>query len=152
MLVDKLTTFCDATAMSTAGTGRALIGSQIDTGSVQRDIAEGTPVELVITVHTTFTSDGSATVSFEVASDDSAAIATDASATEHIVTQAFPVASLVAGFEVWRGPLPKEGPAYERYLGILQNVGTAALTAGKLNAFLVGPNGSSKWKPYNAAR
>lgn len=152
MLTDKLNTLCDATALSTSGTGRAVVGSQIDLSAAQRDIGEGTPVELVVTVHTTCTSGGSATVSFEIVSDSTAALATDGTSTEHIVTQAFPVASLVAGFEIWRGPLPKEGPTYERYLGILQNVGTAALTAGKINAFIVGPNGSSKWKPMTAAR
>ena len=34
-------------------------------------------------------------------------------------------------------PVPLEGDKlYERYLGIQQNVGTAALTAGAINAFL----------------
>jgi len=41
----------------------------------------------------------------------------------------------VAGYEMCI-PLPLEGDAYERYLGVIQNVGTAALTAGAINAFL----------------
>lgn len=50
------------------------------------------------------------------------------------MTAAIPKASLVAGYLVAAVALPIG--SYERYLGIIQNVGTAALTAGKINAFL----------------
>jgi hypothetical protein len=99
---------------------------------------------LVIQVDTAVTSDGSATVSFELASDAGASIATDGSATVHFATGAIPKATLVAGYTAVAVALPM-GP-YERYLGILQNVGTAALTAGKVNAFLT--HDVSKWTAY----
>lgn len=144
MILDKYNEFADAVALSTSGTGRQLVGSQIDTGSVARDLGNGEPLFLVIQVDTAFTSGGSATVSFELASDASASIATDASATVHFATAAIPVASLTAGAVVATVALPMG--SYERYLGILANVGTAALTAGKINAFLT-PD-VSKWAAY----
>ena len=135
MIFDERNEFADATALSTAGTGRALVGDVIDLG-VARGIADGQPLYLVIQITTAPTSGGAATVSFELASDAAAAIATDGSATEHITTSSFAIATLVAGYELII-PLPVSGNnAFERYLGILQNVGTAALTAGAINAFL----------------
>jgi len=134
MWIDERNEFADATALSTAGTGRALVGDVIDL-EVARDIGNGQVVYLVIQVTTAVTSAGAATVSFELATDAAAAIATDGSATEHITTAAIPKATLVAGYEMCI-PLPLEGDAYERYLGVIQNVGTAALTAGAINAFL----------------
>lgn len=145
-ILDARNEFCDATALSTAGTGRALIGSQIDL-SVARDIGNGQPpLYLGIQVTTAVTSGGSATVSFILASDASASVAVDGTATEHIVTADIAVADLVVGYALYI-PLPPEASnAYERYLGLLQNVGTAALTAGAINAFLT-PTPPT-WKAY----
>jgi hypothetical protein len=134
MILDERNEFADATALSTSATGRALVGDVIDLGATSSDIGNGEQMYLVIQVDTAVTSGGSATVSFELASDASASIATDGSATVHAVTAAIPKASLVAGYVAAAVALPIG--TYERYLGILQNVGTAALTAGKVNAFL----------------
>lgn len=143
MILDEYNEFADATSMSTAATGRALVGDVIDLGSAPtlKDIGNGEPLYLVLQVDTSFTSGGAATVSFELASDAAAAIATDGSASVHFATAAIPVATLVAGYVAAIVALPMG--SYERYLGILQNVGTAALTAGKLNAFLTAD--PSKW-------
>ena len=89
---------------------------------------------LVLQVDTTATSGGSATVQFHLASDASASVATDGSATYHFSTAAIPVATLVAGYTIAAVKLPSG--VYERYLGILQTTAVAALTAGKINAFL----------------
>ena len=134
MILDERNEFADATALDTAGTGRVLVGDVIDLGATSRDIGNGQPLYAVIQVDTAVTSGGSATVSFEIASDAQAAIAVDGTATVHAVTAAIPKASLVAGYLVAAVALPIG--SYERYLGIIQNVGTAALTAGKINAFL----------------
>lgn len=134
MILDERTEFCDATSLSTAGTGPQLLGDQIDL-TVARDIGSGQPVYAYIQVDTAVTSTGSATVQFEIASDASAAIATDGTATEHVTSPAYPVATLTAGFTAIF-PLPLEGDAYERYVGLLANVGTAALNGGKINAGL----------------
>lgn len=134
MILDERNEFADATALSTAGTGRALVGDVIDLGGTSQDIGNGQQLYLVIQVDTAVTSAGSATVQFELASDASASIATDGTASVHYTSAAIAKASLTAGTVVAAVALPNG--TYERYLGILANVGTAALTAGKVNAFL----------------
>jgi hypothetical protein len=133
MIMDELLEFCDATSLSTAGTGRALIGDVVDLQG-GRDIGAGEDAYLVIQVNTAPTSGGAATVAFEFVSDAQAALATDGTATTHWTSGAIAIAALTVGrrFVV---PLPA-GTAYERYMGLLQNVATAALTAGKIDAFI----------------
>jgi len=132
MILDERTEFCDATALNTGGAGSYLLGDQIDTGGDGINDVSG--MFLVIQVDTTATSGGSATVQFHLCSDAAAAIATDGSATYHFSTSAIAVATLVAGYYVCKVALPKG--TYERYVGILQTTAVAALTAGKINAFL----------------
>lgn len=132
MILSKRTEFADATALGTSGTGLALVGDVVDTGG--DGINDIDSMYLVIQVDTAVTSAGSATVEFQLVSDAQGAIATDGTATVHYKSAAIPKATLVAGYTVAQVELPKG--QYERYVGILQNVGTAALTAGKVNAFL----------------
>lgn len=143
MILDSRNEFCDATALNTGAAGTYLIGSQVDT-SLANNVNDVDELYLVISVDTAVTSGGSATVQFHLASDDSASIATDGSATYHWSSPAIPKATLVAGYYVAKVELPKGD--YERYLGILQTTGTAALTAGKVNAFLT--NTPVTWKAY----
>jgi hypothetical protein len=138
MILDERTEFADATALGTAGTGRQLVGDVIDTGGDGVNYIDNLWLE--IQVETSVTSAGSATVSFELVSDAGAAIATDGTATLHFKSADIAKATLVAGYEAVCVQLPKG--VYERYLGIIANVGTAALTAGKINAFLT-PNPSA---------
>ncbi|QDP54908.1 MAG: hypothetical protein Unbinned3065contig1002_10 [Prokaryotic dsDNA virus sp.] len=143
MILDEFNEFADATALDTSGTDTDLIGDVIDLGATTPDLGNGQPVYLVIQVDTTVTSGGSATVQFHLASDAAAAIATDGSASYHYSSSAIAKATLVAGYEIIT-PVPLG--TYERYLGILTTTGTAALTAGKINAFLtLDPKG---WKSY----
>lgn len=145
MIMDKLSEFCDATALSTAATGLAAIGNNIDLGVGGRNIGQGKPAYLVITVDTAPTSGGAATVEFQLVSDAQDPPAADATETVHLKTGAFPIADLTQGKKIVL-PIPMEGVDFERYLGIQQNVGTAALTAGKINAFITyDPAG---WKAY----
>tara|TARA_R110002153_G_scaffold253645_2_gene411756 strand:+ start:1986 stop:2435 length:450 start_codon:yes stop_codon:yes gene_type:complete len=134
MILDERSEFCDATALDTAGTGRDLVGDVMDLGPTARDMGAGQPMYLVLSVDTSVTSGGSATVEFELCSDAQAAIAADGTATIHASTGAIAKATLVAGYETIIA-LPV-GNTYERFLGIVANVGAAALTAGKINAFL----------------
>ena len=146
MVLDERTEFCDAVSLNTGAAGSYLLGDQIDTGSVARDLGESADdLYLVLQVDTTATSGGSATVAFHLASDSTASVATDGSATYHFSTSAIPVATLVAGYVIAIVALPK-GKTYERYLGILQTTAVAALTAGKINAFLT--NDASNWRHY----
>lgn len=145
MILDERNEFADATALDTTGVGRVLVGDVIDLGATSRDIGNGETMYLCIQVDTAVTSGGAATVAFELASDAQAAIATDGTATVHFASAAIAKATLVAGYQVAMVALPLG--TYERYLGILQNVGTAAVTAGKINAFLTkDPRG---WKAYS---
>lgn len=144
MILDSRNEFADATALSTAATGLALVGNVIDLGT--DGVNDVDSMYLVVQVDTAVTSAGSATVEFQLASDAQAAIAVDGSASVHFKTAAIAKATLVAGYQVCAIELPKG--TYERYLGILQNVGTAALTAGKINAFLT--NDPMTWKAFDA--
>lgn len=141
-IIDKRLEFADAT--SVAGTaGTALIGSQIDLGPGGRDIGSGEPLYLTITVDTSIITGGTAgTIQFKLASDDSAAIATDGSASEHWVSKVFvtdddALNDLDAGEVVCSIPLPSNGQVpYERYLGILAVIGTTTVTAGAISAVI----------------
>lgn len=144
-IMDSTALFARSLALSTGGTGLAFIGDVMDLTKA-RDIGNGRPLFLVITVDTAVTSAGAATVQFSLVSDGQAAIAADGSATVHYTGPAIPKATLVAGFVVAVVPLPMQNPAYEQFLGILQNVGTAALTAGKINAYLTFD--PPAWKAY----
>ena len=142
MIIDSRGEFADAETFATA-TGRALVGDVVDLGAASRDVGEGETLYLVVQVDTAVTSAGSATVDFELVSDAAAAIATDGSATVHASTGAIGKADLTAGYQ--RAIALPQG-TYERYLGVISNVGTAALTAGKVNAFLTkNPKG---WTAY----
>lgn len=144
MILDSRNEFADATALSTSGTGLQLVGNVVDLGAASRDIGEGADIYLVIQVDTAVTSAGAATVDFQLASDAAASIATDGSATVHVATGAIGKATLTAGYQK-AICLPK-GETYERYVGILANVATAAVTAGKVNVFLTSdPKG---WRAY----
>ena len=143
MILDELLEISDAGAITT-GIGTALHGDVIDLGAGAPDIGTGEPLYLVIQVTTAVTSAGAATVSFEVVSDAAAAIATDTTVTYHAVTEDIGKATLVAGYTRII-PLPPLNSA-ERYLGLRTNVGTAALTAGAINAFIV--KDASHWKSY----
>jgi hypothetical protein len=148
MILDKRNEFCDATALNTGGAGTYLVGDQIDLG-VARDMGNGQPMYLVITVDTLPTSANStATAQFTLASDDSASIATNGTASVHFQTKAFAISEMAAGNVLAAVALPMEGVAYERYLGVLQTTGTQAFTGGKINAFLT--HDVAKWKSYDA--
>lgn len=134
MLLDERTEFCDATALNTGAADSYLIGDVIDTSVVGADLGQGVDLYCVIQVDTTATSGGAATGQFSLCSDAQAAIAVDGTQTTHFSTAAIAVATLVAGYQIAAFKLPLG--TYERYLGIVQTTGTAAFTAGKVNAFL----------------
>ena len=145
MILDELLEFSDTGTVAT-GTGRALHGDVIDLGATPTDFGVGKPVYLVIQVTTAIVGTTS-TVSFELVSDAAAAIATTGAATEHLVTELIPEATLVAGYQrVWALPPGVADNPYERYLGLITNVGTNVLSAGKINAFLTCD--AALWRSY----
>ena len=138
MIIDDRLEFCDAQALNTGGAGTYNIGDVIDTRAatvnpnVTSDL-EGSDLYLVIRVATAATSGGSATGQFRLVSDDTATPSTT-TATVHATSAAIAVASLTAGYTVMVTRLPSG--SYERYVGIQQITGTAAFTAGAIDAFL----------------
>jgi hypothetical protein len=147
MILDERTEFADAVALNTGAAGTYNIGDVIDTqvGSLNTLInhGNGQPLYLVITVDTTATSGGAATGQFRLVSD-AIAVPDTATATVHYTSAAIAVASLTAGTVIALVALPHG--SYERYLGIQQITGTAAFTAGKVNAFLT--LDPSAWRAY----
>ena len=144
MIMDELNEFCDATALNTGAAGQYLVGDVIVLGVDGLDLGAGEDLYCVTKVATTAPPGGSATGAFELASDAQAAIAADGSATTHFLTDAIPVATLVAGYQVAAFRIP--AGTYERYLGILQTTATAAFTAGAIDAFLT--KDIAAWKAY----
>lgn len=147
MILDERSELADATALSTAGTGIANVGDVIDLSSISRYLGEGEDLYFVVEVTTAVTSAGSATVVFQLVTDAGATPATDGSATLVAASAAIPKADLIAGYR-WVTRMPP-GVNFERYMGLQQNVGTAALTAGAVNAFFT--KDLSKWRPYPEA-
>jgi len=141
MILDERTEFADATALNTGAAGDYVIGDVIDLGAAGRDIGNGEELELVVQVDTTATSGGSATLAISLATDDNSSLS---SPTKLVTSPAVAVASLTAGTTVFRVRVP--AGTYERYIGIVQTTGTAAFTAGKINAFLT--PASANWKAY----
>ncbi|CAB4144345.1 hypothetical protein UFOVP456_35 [uncultured Caudovirales phage] len=143
MILDERNEFADATALNTGAAGDYVIGDVIDLG-VARDIGNGADLDFVVQVDTTATSGGSATLQISLATDDNASLS---SPTKVVSSQAVAVASLTAGTTIFRVKVP--AGTYERYLGIVQTTGTAAFTAGKINAFLT--SDTANWRAYNDA-
>lgn len=149
MILDERGEFLDATALNTGAAGTYLIGDVIDTapGPLTRDAGLADGLWFVVQVDTAATSGGAATLQLKLVSDAQAAIATDGSATEHLVTPVFALAAVSpAGKQLFAAKVPPG--AYERYIGVLQVTGTAAFTGGKLNAFFT--KDLAKWNAYPA--
>lgn len=144
MILDERTEFCDAVALNTGGAGSYLLGDVIDLGEA-KDLGNSDPLYLVVQVDTTATSGGSATGQFNLVTDDNASLSSPAVL---VSSKAWAVADMTAGTTLMVVQLPMEGTAYERYLGIQQTTGTAAFTAGKINAFIT--HTPARWKAYDA--
>ena len=145
MLLDERTEFADATSVGAPNNSTVNVGNIIDLGTA-RDVGQGQPLYLIITVDTLIESGGNAKVAFLMVSDSTSSIAINGDATKHIETDAIAVANLVAGYTMVI-PLPAVNPAYERYLAFqVKETASQALTAGNVNAFLSFDNHG--WKAY----
>ena len=155
MIIDQRLEFADAVSVAAAA-GTANLTNQIDLGTVSRDIANGEPMYLIVTVDTDIVTGGSAgTIAYQLASDDTASIATNGSQSIHATSKAFVTGSTAstanftkAGQVAWVLPLP-QGVTYERYLGVQYVIGTTTTIAGKVNAFLT--HDRTIWQAYNDA-
>lgn len=146
-MIDYFLEFCDAEDVSAAA-GSEVIAKAVDLGAAGVDPNCGRNMFLVISVNTTFTSGGAATVQFKLVSDSTDPASSDGSETAHWQSDVFGYASLVAGRMIIV-PLPQGFPEYERYLQLIVTTATATTTAGKIDAYLTfdPPN----WKAYPEA-
>lgn len=151
MISDKLLTLADGTSLNTGAAGNYVIGDQIDLGVAARGI--GAPVGdamlyLVITVSTTATSGGSATGTFSLLTDGDPAMG---SPTVVASSAAFAVANMTAGTLLAVIPIPPGYPSWERYIGLRQTTGTAAFTAGAIDAYFTQTPPARFSYPQNSA-
>ena len=155
MILDERTEFCDAQSLNTGAAGTYNLGDQIDLGVAGRGIGQpGDQLYLVLQVATGITAGSAGTVQFQLSSDDSGTLATNGTQSIHLQTRAFTTGTgtgtttLKAGTVLGVFALPIEGVTYERYLGVQQVTGTAAITAGAIDAFIT-PTPAA-WKSYDA--
>lgn len=149
MILDKFLEFADAELVTGMGGATTLLGDVIDLGSVSRDIGQGQPLYWVIQVDTLIS--GGTSNQWILASDSGEAINTGGAASQHILTDVYLTADLIAGFTVVF-PLPmgdtgatSSTKPYEQFLGVL-NVDVGTQTGGRVNSFLTAdPHG---WRAY----
>lgn len=142
MILDKNLEFADAVSVA-AGAGTANIGNLIDI-AVLRDIGDGQPLYLVISVDTEIITGGTAgTIAFQLVSDSTETVATDGNQTIHAISDTFVTDDtlliddqLRAGGLPFVIALPMEGKLYERYLAVQAVIATTTVTVGAINAFL----------------
>lgn len=158
MILDSRNEFCAAKALNTGAAGTYLLGDQIDMRLPSEALTPGPngavdDMHLVLQVATGITAASAGTVQFVLASDSTAAIATDGSATVHFSTPAFVTGAgtgtttLKPGTTLAVIEIPKSFN-YERFLGILQVTGTTAISAGAINAFLT--RDPALWAAYDS--
>ena len=155
MILDERTVFCDAQTLNTGAAGTYNIGDQIDLGLAGRSpTSPGDHLYLVIQVATGIGAGSAGTVQFQLVSDDTATPATNGTQSIHLQTRAFTTGTGTAAGALRPGTVlavvqvPLEGVVYERYLGVQQVTGTAAINAGAVDAFLT-PSPVA-WKAYDA--
>ncbi len=127
MILDTQNLFSNAQAI----TASAASTNYIDFGNA-REIAYGTPLELLIQVVEDFATCTS--VTFALQTDDNASFS---SPTTLATTAAIPVADLVAGYRPSLKYIPKGN---ERYMRIYYTVAGADATAGKVTSGIVAAN------------
>lgn len=144
MIIDELLEFADAVDIS-GSAGTALVGDVIDLGATPQDLGNGRAMYLVLQAASEGA--GGTSLQFTLASDAAEAIATDGSASEHLLTDAIPIADFSQSDRyklVMPVPLGA-GIPYERYLGVLvTRAGT--ITTADVNAFLTFD--PSHWRSY----
>lgn len=149
MILDERNEFADAVALNTGAAATYNLGDVIDLG-VARDLGGDQALYLVVTVDTGITCGTSGTVAFQLVSDGTDTIATNGTQSVHAVSKAWATSStaIPAGTVLFAIALPMEGTTYERYLAVQQVTGSAAVSAGKVNAFLT-PD-VARWKATDA--
>lgn len=144
MITDKLLTVGMPVALSTSAPATSKLGDAIDLVVAGLDQGEGWPFYLCASVAVAATSGGAATLALQLVTADNEALTTNP--VVHAVSPTFALADLTpAGKRLLLLAIPK-GIEYKRWMGLRQVVGTAAFTAGSVNAFFtLDPD---NWRAY----
>lgn len=151
MILDALLQFDSAKNLA-VGVGTYTSNNTIDLGVTSgiptsangggaRDIGIGDDpaMKLMVLVTTTFTSGGAGTLQVAIAGAPDNGSGAPGTFTVFTETQAYALASLIAGARLFDNdmPRPPAGVAIPRFLELQYIVGTAAFTAGVIEALLV---------------
>lgn len=133
-----ITDFQAQLSSAQAVTASAVSTNTIDLSQI-RDIGAGEELNIAITVDTTVTAAGAATVNFQIITSAAANLS---SPTIIGQTDAIPKANLAAGVGPLYLPIPRAfinttGGGGQRYLGLQYTVATGPLTAGAFTANVV---------------
>jgi len=146
MILDNLLMVSGAVSAAGVLSGQAVTATAVSTNSIDtnpdalggnqpNDWGRGEPLEINISVLTTATAAGAATVNFEYIQADDTALTTNVETL--VQTGPIPIAKLLAGVNV---PLhlDRAAPyAPRRYVGVRYTIGTGPLTAGTFVASIV---------------
>jgi hypothetical protein len=138
MIVSVLDALADGQAVTVTADSNI-----IDTLVAGRDLTMADDLFLVVQVDTTFTAGGAATMDVEIKSSDASNFGSGVDDTK--LAAAIPVATLVAGYIIYRGPVIG---LTKRYNKATFTVATGPMTAGAISAFFT--DGVQKWKAYAA--
>lgn len=138
MILDSRLEFGDATSVVQA-VGTLVFPNQVDTGAVVRDLGNGEPLYLVLTVDTNIVgTTGAGSITFQLVTDSAANMTTAPvvlAQTAALVTNTTVTAGQTAGSNLWTVALP-QGTPYKQFLGVKMVVAGNNVSAGKVNAFL----------------
>lgn len=126
-----------------AAAGDVASTNYYDTGAAA-DAGIGEEVELFIRTVAAVTSGGSATVQFVLQTDSATNFST--AMVEYPLTGAIALAALTANTVQYKGRLPY---GLKRYIRVVARIGTAATTAGTMDAELVMNNDAQQYLPKN---
>jgi len=129
MILDAENRYSNAQDLFADGPGPGtVVSTDVIDGGTAGDAED--ELYLVVDVETTFTSGGAATLTVSLETDDNSGFS---SATVKFTSAVFALASLTAGSRLAAVRLPK---GMERFSRVSYAIGTAALTAGKVDAHL----------------
>lgn len=141
MIIDKQARFDwdDAITVTRVSTDKYDLGvAGIDPGQYSEHLW------LSVLVTEAFTAAGAATLTIDLVDDDNASLSSPT--TLLTLGSVVPKATLVAGYQIWKGRMPIE-KATQRYIGLNYTVATGPMTAGKVRAFFTPAVDAQKYFP-----
>ncbi len=142
MILDTLNENADAATVLVTADTEGVCGNVIPLANETNYPTVGRPIYCTIRVNTAITGTN-ADVLFAIKSSSEETLLADSPTTHWITPTAIPVATLVAGYTVFSGPLPLG--AYKKYVGVT-TLSDETVTAGKLDIFWT--DDVTQWRAY----